>query len=56
MTDAKGTKIISGEAKLTVRDRIPTGDDSNLPLYLLVALVALALLALLRKRVKGIKE
>ena len=50
VTDAKGTKIVSEEAKLTVRDRIPTGDNSNLPLYLLVAIIALAALVLIRRR------
>ena len=46
VTDAAGTQISSREAVLRVRDRVPTGDDSNLPLYLAVAFVALALLLL----------
>lgn len=50
VTDAQGTKIVSEEAVLTVRDKVPTGDNSNLPLYLAVALIALALLWLLRRR------
>ena len=50
VTDAQGTKIVSEEAVLTVRGKVPTGDNSNLPLYLAVALIALALLWLLRRR------
>ena len=46
VTDTAGTQISSREAVLRVRDRVPTGDDSNLPLYLAVAFVALALLLL----------
>ena len=58
VTDAEGTQIISRVATLTVLDRVPgggtvpTGDDSNLPLYLAVALIALMLMALLRRRAK----
>ena len=52
VTDAAGTQIISQVVTLTVRDRVPTGDNSNLPLYLAVALAGLALLALLRRRAK----
>ena len=50
VTDANGTQIISDVVTLTVRDRVPTGDNTNLPLYLAVALAALVLLALLRRR------
>ncbi|MBQ1790555.1 MAG: LPXTG cell wall anchor domain-containing protein [Oscillospiraceae bacterium] len=39
---------------MTVRDRVDTGDHSNLPLYLGVALVALALLLALRRWRKAI--
>jgi LPXTG-motif cell wall-anchored protein len=52
VTDAEGTKIISREITLSVRDRVDTGDDSNLPLYLVVAMVALALLWWTRKRTR----
>ena len=51
MTDADGTQIISREVTLTVRDRVDTGDHSNLPLYLVVAMVALALLWWVRRRI-----
>ena len=50
--DREGMSAISDEAKLTVREKVPTGDNSNLPLYLAVAAVALALLALLRRRAR----
>ncbi len=50
VTDAEGTKIVSQEVTLTVRDRVDTGDHSNLSLYLAVALAALALLWWLRRR------
>ena len=50
VTDADGTQIVSREVTPTVRDQVPTGDNTNLPLYLAVALIALAVLALLRKR------
>ena len=50
VTDAAGAKTASEAATLTVRDKVPTGDGSDLPLYLAVALVALALLWLLRRR------
>ena len=51
VTDATGTQVISREVTLTVREEVPTGDASNLPLYLLVALAAIGLLAgLSRKR------
>jgi MYXO-CTERM domain-containing protein len=52
VTDAEGTQIISREVTLHVRDGVDTGDHSNLPLYLAVALVALALLGLLRRRTR----
>ena len=52
VTDAAGTQIISQEVTLTVRDKVPTGDSSNLPLYLAVAMIALALLVILRRRVR----
>ena len=52
VTDATGTQIISQEVTLTVRDKVPTGDSSNLPLYLTVALVALMLLVCMRRRAK----
>jgi len=54
VTDAAGTQIISDEVTLTVRDKVPTGDNSNLPLYLAVVMMALALLILLRRRVKRV--
>ncbi|MBR2796818.1 MAG: hypothetical protein IKE17_03610 [Clostridia bacterium] len=50
ITDAEGTQVISGEGTLTLRDRVPTGDDSHLPLYLIVAAVAIVLLMALRRR------
>ena len=50
VADAAGIRTISLEVTLTVRDRIPTGDNSNLPLYLAVAMAALALLILLRRK------
>lgn len=51
VTDATGTQVISREVILTVREEVPTGDASNLPLYLIVALAAIGLLAgLSRKR------
>ncbi|MBR2797169.1 MAG: hypothetical protein IKE17_05410 [Clostridia bacterium] len=54
VTDAAGEKIVTEEFTLTVRDRVDTGDHSNLPLYLGVALVALALLLALRRWRKAI--
>ena len=50
VTDAAGTQIVSEAFTLTVRDKVPTGDDSNLPLYLGVAAAALILLLALRRR------
>ena len=50
VTDGAGRQIVSREITLNVRDRVPTGDRSNLPLYLFVALVALALLWGIRRR------
>ncbi|MBQ8963682.1 MAG: haloacid dehalogenase-like hydrolase, partial [Clostridia bacterium] len=43
VTDASGKTIVSEVATLTVRDAVDTGDHSNLPLYLTVALIALLL-------------
>ena len=54
VTDAAGEKIVTEEFTLTVRDRVDTGDHSNLPLYLGVALAALALLLALRRWRKAI--
>ena len=53
VTDAEGNRIISQVFTLYIRDIVPTGDHSNLPLYLAIAFVALALLALLRRRTKN---
>ena len=50
VTDAEGTQIISQEVTLTVRDGVPTGDSSNLPLYSIIAMVATILLIALRRR------
>jgi MYXO-CTERM domain-containing protein len=52
VTDAAGTQIVSQEVTLTIRDKVPTGDSSNLPLYLAVAAAALALLWWMRRRTK----
>ena len=52
VTDAEGKQIISQEVTLTVRDKVPTGDNSNLPLYLSVAMMALALAWILRRRIR----
>ena len=49
VTDRSGTTVISDSATLHVRDSVDTGDHSNLPLYLSVAVIALALLWLLRR-------
>lgn len=51
VTDDRGTQIISHEVTLTVRDGVDTGDHSNLPLYLAVAITALALLWWMRRRI-----
>ena len=51
VTDAEGTKIVSQEVTLTVRNRVDTGDHSNLSLYLAVAHAALALLWWMRRRI-----
>ena len=51
VTDAEGTQIISREVTLTVRDGVDTGDHSNLPLYLAIALAALILLWWVRRRI-----
>ena len=50
VTDANGTQIISQVVTLTVRDRVPTGDNSNLPLYLAVAVAAVIALIAMRRR------
>ncbi len=52
VTDRAGTTVISDSATLHVRDSVDTGDHSNLPLYLSVAVIALALLWLLRRRMR----
>ena len=52
VTDAAGTQIISQVVTLTIRGAVDTGDHSNLPLYLTVALVALVLLIMLRRRAR----
>lgn len=52
ITDANGDQVITNEVTLTVRDKVPTGDSSNLPLYLAVAMVALILLWIVRKRMR----
>ena len=49
VTDAEGTQVVSKEFTLTVRDKVPTGDNSHLPLYLLIAMAALALLWWMRR-------
>ena len=50
ITDATGAQVISEAVTLTLRDRVPTGDPANLPLYLIVAAVAMILLIALRRR------
>ena len=50
VTDTAGTQIISQEATLTIRDGVDTGDHSNLPLYLAVAIAALIALWWMRRR------
>ena len=50
VTDAKGTEIISREATLHVWGDVPTGDSSNLPLYLTIAALALASMVMLWRR------
>jgi len=54
VSDSSGQQITSDAATLTVIDPHPvdTGDHSNLPLYLAVALAALALIWLLRRRAR----
>ena len=54
ITDADGDQVITDEVTLTVRDKVPTGDSSNLPLYLAVAMVALILLWIVRKRMRRV--
>ncbi len=51
VTDDRGTQIVSQEVTLTVRDGVDTGDHSNLPLYLAMAITALALLWWMRRRI-----
>ena len=50
VTDKAGESITSEAATLTVRESVPTGDKTDLPAYLAVALIALVLLWLLRRR------
>ncbi len=50
ITDAAGTQIISETVTLTVRDKVDTGDHSDLPLYSIVAMIAIILLIALRRR------
>ncbi len=50
VTDADGKTITGRAFTLTVTGAVPTGDDSNLPLYLAVALIAITLLWLTRRR------
>ncbi|MBR3016317.1 MAG: hypothetical protein IKH57_04450 [Clostridia bacterium] len=50
VTDAAGTEIISREATLNVWGDVPTGDSSNLPMYLTVAALALAAMVVLWRR------
>ena len=50
VTDAAGTQIISQEVTLTIRDGVDTGDHSNLPLYLAVAVAALIVLWWMRRK------
>ena len=52
VTDAEGTQIVSQEVTLSVRDSVPSGDHSNLPLYLAIAIAALALLWRMRRRAR----
>ena len=52
ITDANGDQVITREVTLTVRDRVPTGDSSSLPLYLAVAAAALILLWVVRRRMR----
>ncbi|MBQ3424479.1 MAG: hypothetical protein IJH38_04690 [Clostridia bacterium] len=52
ITDAQGEQVITDEIVLTVRDRVPTGDGSHLPLYLSVVLAALMLLWIVRRRMR----
>ena len=56
VTDAQGTQIVSREATLTLRKSVDTGDATNLPLYLALALAALLLLALLRRRQRNLQR
>ena len=55
ITDADGHKVVSREVTLTVRDKVPTGDNSRLPLYLLVAALALAALWWIYRRERALR-
>ena len=50
VTDAAGDTVTSQPATLTVTKAVDTGDHSNLPLYLVIALIAIALLVLTRRK------
>ena len=52
ITDADGKQIITDEVTLIVRDKVPTGDNSNLPLYLAAASIAMILLWIFRRRMR----
>ena len=54
ITDANGQKVITREVTLTVRDKVPTGDDSHLTLWLTVAALALAALWWIQRRKKAL--
>ena len=50
VTDHYLTKACSDEAKLTITEAVPTGDNSHMELYLAAAVCALLALLLLRRR------
>ena len=50
VTDHYLTKACSGEAKLTVTEAVPTGDESRMELYLAAAVCALLAMLLLRRK------
>ena len=50
ITDSSGAQVITDAVTLTVRDGVDTGDHSNLPLYLAVAIAALIVLWWMRRR------
>ncbi len=54
ITDADGMKIVTREVTLTVRDKVPTGDDSHLTLWLTVAALALAAIWWIQRRKKAL--